>query len=114
MSNEEEIKTPEIPIENIEAESDDVNVIDGSGFGKSVIQKDIDVVLSHTCPKYYEPVEWFLPTINQSKVDKSTEIWLDSIFERLNFKKWYCGHYHGSKKIDGFQFMYKDFDSFMI
>ena len=74
----------------------------------------IDIVLSHTCPKYYEPIEWFLPTINQNKVDKSTELWLDTIFERLNFKKWYCGHYHGSKKIDGFQFMFIDFDSFGV
>ena len=75
---------------------------------------DIDIVLSHTCPKYYEPIEWFLSGLDQSTVDKSTEIWLDNIFEKLNFKKWYCGHYHGSKKIDGFQFMYNDFDSFRI
>ena len=75
---------------------------------------DIDIVLSHTCPKYYEPVEWFLSGLYQSTVDKSTEIWLDNIFEKLNFKKWYCGHYHGSKKIDGFQFMFLDFDSFGV
>ena len=75
---------------------------------------DIDIVLSHTCPKYYEPVEWFLSGLDQSTVDKSTEIWLDNIFEKLNFKKWYCGHYHGSKKIDGFQFMFLDFDSFGV
>ena len=75
---------------------------------------EIDIVLSHTCPKYYEPTEWFLNGLDQNTVDKSTEIWLDSIFERLNFKKWYCGHYHGSKKIDGFQFMFLDFDSFGV
>ena len=86
-------------------------------FVESQLEKnnwDIDIVLSHTCPKYYEPVEWFLNGLDQSTVDKSTEIWLDSIFERLNFKKWYCGHYHGSKKIDGFQFMFLDFDSFGV
>ena len=70
---------------------------------------DIDIVLSHTCPQYYEPIEWFLSMVDQSKVDKSTEIWLDSIFERLNFKKWYCGHYHGSKVVDGFRFMFEDY-----
>ena len=75
---------------------------------------DIDIVLSHTCPQYYEPIEWFLSMIDQSKVDKSTEIWLDNVFERLNFKKWYCGHYHGSKKIDGFQFMFEDFDELRV
>ena len=90
------------------------SIVIGGAYSVDKHNWDIDIVLSHTCPKYYEPVEWFLPLVNQNKVDKSTEIWLDSIFERLNFKKWYCGHYHGSKKIDGFQFMYKDFDSFMI
>lgn len=33
----------------------------------------VDVVLSHTCPLKYEPVEVFLPGIDQSAVDKSTE-----------------------------------------
>lgn len=58
MSNEEEIKSPEIPIENIEAESEEesANIIDGSGFGKSVIQKDIDVVMSESMIPYSEHV----------------------------------------------------------
>lgn len=58
MSDEEEIKTPEIPIENVETETeeDEVNVIDGSGFGKSVIQKDIDVVMSESMIPYSEHV----------------------------------------------------------
>ena len=33
----------------------------------------VDVVFSHTCPLKYEPVEVFLPGIDQSTVDKSTE-----------------------------------------
>jgi predicted phosphodiesterase len=33
----------------------------------------IDVVLSHTCPLRYEPTEVFLPGIDQSTVDDSTE-----------------------------------------
>lgn len=57
MSDEEEIKTPEIPIENVEAEpEEEINVIDGSGFGKSVIQKDIDVVMSESMIPYSEHV----------------------------------------------------------
>ena len=55
MSNEE-IKTPEIPIENIEIDAEEVNIIDGSGFGKSVIQKDIDVVMSESMIPYSEHV----------------------------------------------------------
>lgn len=60
----------------------------------------IDVVLSHTTPLKYEPREVFLSGIDQSTVDKSTEIWLDSIEDRLTYKRWYAGHYHTEKKID--------------
>ena len=72
----------------------------------------VDVVLTHTAPLKYEPTEVFLPMINQSMVDKSTEQWLDTIEERLDYQKWYCGHYHTAKKIDKIEFMYDNFDEF--
>lgn len=68
----------------------------------------IDVVLSHTCPLRYEPIEVFLPGIDQSRVDKSTEKWLGKIEASIEYKRWYCGHYHTSKKIDKMQFMFED------
>lgn len=64
---------------------------------------EVDVVLTHTAPLKYEPTEVFLPMINQSTVDKSTEQWLDSIEEQLYYDRWYCGHYHTAKKIDKIQ-----------
>ncbi len=60
----------------------------------------VDAVLSHTVPLKYEPVEVFLPQIDQSQVDKSTETWLDSIDDRLTYRHWYAGHYHTEKEID--------------
>lgn len=60
----------------------------------------VDAVLSHTEPLKYEPVEVFLPQIDQSQVDKSTETWLDSIEDRLTYRHWYAGHYHTEKEID--------------
>ena len=39
----------------------------------------VDVIPSHTCPYKYEPIEMFLPGIDQSTVDTSTELWLDQI-----------------------------------
>ena len=69
----------------------------------------IDIVLSHTTPLKYEPIEVFLPGIDQSKVDKSTEEWLDSIEKRLVYGKWYCGHYHTEKKTDRLQIMFNDY-----
>ena len=70
----------------------------------------VDVVLSHTCPVKYEPVEWFLKGLDQSSVDKSTENWLNEIENNLDYKKWYCGHYHGHKQIDKMEFMFEHFD----
>ncbi|GAB1476876.1 hypothetical protein MASR2M70_17120 [Bacillota bacterium] len=73
----------------------------------------IDVVLSHTCPLKYEPIEVFLGGIDQSTVDKTTEQWLDDIEDRLIYRKWYCGHYHTSKKIDKLEFLFEDIKAFM-
>lgn len=69
----------------------------------------VDVVLSHTVPLKYEPVEVFLPGIDQSKVDKATEEWLDSIEDRLHYGKWYAGHYHTNKTLSKLHLLYEDF-----
>ena len=63
-----------------------------------------DVVLTHTCPLRYEPTEVFLSCIDQSKVDTSTEEWLDTIEDKMQYKQWYCGHYHTEKVIDRLTF----------
>ena len=60
----------------------------------------VDAVLSHTTPLKYVPTEVFLASIDQRLVDKSTEIWLDSIESRLTYKHWYAGHFHTEKDID--------------
>ena len=42
-------------------------------------------------------------------VDDSTEKWLDKIENKLNYKKWYAGHFHTEKKVnDKFQFLFKN------
>ena len=69
----------------------------------------VDYVLSHTVPLKYEPVEVFLPMIDQSEVDKSTEIWLGEIEEKLSYRRWYSGHYHTSKAIDRLRILFEDY-----
>ena len=71
----------------------------------------IDIVLSHTCPFKYEPVEAFISGVNQSAVDTSTERWLDKIEESIDYKAWFCGHWHINKRIDKMQFLFHDFES---
>ncbi len=70
-----------------------------------------DVVLSHTCPFKYEPIEVFLPMVDQSSVDDSTEKWLDTIEESIEYKAWFCGHWHTDKRIDKMHFLFDSFES---
>lgn len=71
--------------------------------------KSVDAVFSHTCPTKYTPTEMFLSSIDQDSVDHSTENWLDEIENKLDYKKWYCGHWHTNKKIDKMIFLFEDF-----
>lgn len=54
----------------------------------------IDFIFSHTAPLKFEPTDVFSPYINQDNVDKTTEIWLDKIEDRLDYEHWFLGHYH--------------------
>lgn len=68
----------------------------------------VDAVFSHTCPYKYRPVEAMLHGFDQSKIDTSTEKWLDQIENRLDYRKWYCGHWHINKRIDKMEFLFHD------
>lgn len=68
----------------------------------------VDIMVTHTAPANYTPIEWFLSVVDQSTVDNTMEDWLETIEKRLNYDKWYCGHYHGDKKIDKLVFMFRD------
>ena len=71
----------------------------------------VDVILSHTCPRKYTPTEVFLPMVDQSTVDNSTELWLDTIEGKLNYNAWYCGHWHIDKRIDKMHFLFESVES---
>ena len=71
----------------------------------------IDAVLSQTCPARYTPIEAFIPGLDQSTVDNSTEQWLDTIAERLDHQAWYCGHWHIDKRIDRMHFLFHSIES---
>lgn len=73
-----------------------------------------EVLLTHTCPYKYVPRETFLPQIDQSTVDNSMEQWFDKIEEQIEYKKWYCGHYHIQKSIDKIRFLFDNIEEFRI
>lgn len=76
-----------------------------------IAEKEFDVILSHTCPFKYEPREAFLDFIESSTVDSSTEHWLDRIEETVDYKAWFCGHWHIDKRIDRMHFLFHSFES---
>lgn len=78
---------------------------------RQVDESSFDVILSHTCPMKYEPVEMFIAAVDQSTVDASTEEWLDKIEDRAKYKAWFCGHWHTDKRIDRMHFLYNSFES---
>ena len=46
-----------------------------------------------------------------SRVDDSTEHWLDEIEEQLAYDAWMCGHWHVNKRIDKLHFLFHDFEA---
>jgi 3-oxoacid CoA-transferase subunit A len=66
------------------------------------IDNKFDFVFTHTCPLKFEPVDMFLKGIDQSKVDKRMEIWLDKMYDQIDPQKlshtiWCWGHYHADR-----------------
>ena len=61
-------------------------------------ENSFNYIFSHTVPLKYERelVDLFLPSINQSMVDKSTEKFLDKVEDKIMYDHWYFGHYHAS------------------
>lgn len=59
--------------------------------------KEVDFVLTHTCPLRFQPTDLFLYSIDQSSVDSTTEKFLDEIADVLNWKVWLFGHYHADR-----------------
>ena len=74
----------------------------------------VDVVLSHTVPLKYEPTEVFLPGLDQSRVDKSTETWLDDIESQLDYRGWFAGHYHTEKTVRRLRIMFENIEPFRL
>lgn len=87
------------------------------GYIKSFVESQleqvnwrIDFVLSHTCPEKFIPFESFLPNIDDSSVDRSTEEWLDEIEKKLDYDRWFFGHFHTEKNMGQFSCLYENFE----
>ena len=63
----------------------------------SVYGRQIDLVLSHTCPLSLQPTDLFLRGLDQSTVDNTMEVWLEETADVFNWKIWLFGHYHADR-----------------
>lgn len=72
----------------------------------------MDCVFSHAAPEQYEPRWAFLPSLDQSTVDKSTEQWLDRIEKRLRYDRWFCGHYHVDSQEGPVRILFEEYVEF--
>ena len=59
--------------------------------------KYYDFVLTHTAPLAWEPTDLFLNCIDQSKVDKTTEFFLQEVARSCKWCIWCFGHYHADR-----------------
>ena len=71
----------------------------------------VDYVITHAGP--YTPIRNtfsdFIQTTNpKSRYYDPVEFFLDKIYDRLDFKHWYCGHYHNDKRIGDLTVIYQD------
>jgi len=73
----------------------------------------VDCVLTHTAPIEREPRHMFLSGIDQTKVDKTTELFLQTIANRLEFDRWYFGHYHGEWHAGRYRMLFTEIEEFM-
>lgn len=58
------------------------------------VGKRVDFVFSHTGPLKYLPEDVFLQGYDQRSIDQTTEKWLDSIEDKLDYDLWYFAHFH--------------------
>jgi len=61
----------------------------------------VDLILTHTCPDRIVRELW-----NVYKLNCPVGIFLDEIQERVEFKKWYCGHMHVNRDFGMISILY--------
>lgn len=81
-------------------------------------------VLTHTCPHRYVPTEMFLSArknipgakkkhnkklqLYTPYIDRTTEKWLDIIYDTIEYEVWFCGHYHIDKEIEDITMLHNE------
>lgn len=54
-------------------------------------------VFTHTCPDAWQPRDLFLTFVDQSKVSKKMEQFLEDVTRYIDYDHWWFGHFHGER-----------------
>ncbi len=66
-------------------------------ISERVLGKRFDFVFTHTTALSWEPNDLFINGVDQSRVDKTMEIWLDELKDQFEWSVWCFGHYHADR-----------------
>lgn len=66
-------------------------------ISENVKGKHFDFVFTHTCPFDWQPVDLFIPGLNQSAVDNTMERWLSDLKNEFTWHVWLFGHFHADR-----------------
>ena len=69
----------------------------------NLLNKTYNYVFSHTCPASWMPYirDLFLNQLDQGKIDKTMENYLQYMASNIHWDHWYFGHYHDNRDIPG-------------
>lgn len=82
---------------------------------ENVAGKHYDFIFTHTTAIGWEPTDLFLSGVDQNKVDKSMEIWLDKLKDVCSWGVWCFGHFHADRierpHVEQFYREYEDIET---
>lgn len=81
-------------------EGEQLSDVERQTIAERVEGQAYDIVLTHTCPISWEPRDLFLPFVDQSRVDKTMELWLEDLKGGFEWKVWAFGHFHDDRTIE--------------
>lgn len=66
----------------------------------SKYNNEVDYILTHAGPR--TPIENYFKCLNKKFNSSLTENYLDEIYNLVDYKHWFCGHYHENTQLDWF------------
>ena len=78
-------------------EDEELALVEQHNILDKIDHHSFDFVFTHTCPEDWQPYDLFMSGVDQSKVSKSMEYFLETVSEIISFKNWYFGHFHDTR-----------------